>query len=115
MFKSTGRAPEAMEWLLPVQAVARNSGLVVPGIVRSCRHNLVEAGWTCEEFFEGRPFAASETPSIRARVERFHLLAARLPQRPGMVSSQDLLKVEMGGDIDPDAMPPWLADACRAS
>ncbi|MDE0697711.1 MAG: phosphotransferase [Boseongicola sp.] len=115
VFKSTRRKPEAVEWLLPVLELARKCGLVVPAVLRSCRQGLVEAGWTCEEFVEGRRFASREVPCIRTRVERFHVRAARVPQRPGQVSSRDLLELDSGGDIDLGSMPPWLAEACRAS
>ena len=115
VFKSTTRQPEAMEWLLPVQNLARKSGLIVPHIVRSCRSNLVESGWTCEEFVEGRPFTTNEVPCIRTKIERFHYLAARILQRPGQASAQDLLEFGQGGDIDLDAMPRHLVDTCRAS
>ena len=115
VFKSTRRQPDAMEWLLPVQDLARKAGLIVPHIVRSCRGNLVEAGWTCEEFIEGRPFATNEAPCIRTRIQRFHSLAAKVPQRPGQVSAQDLLETCHGGDLDLDTMPQRLVDSCRVS
>ena len=115
VFKSTSRKPTAIEWLLPVHDLARKSGLVIPRIVRSCRGSFVESGWTCEEFVEGRPFSTEETRCIREKIERFHSLAAAVPQRPDQASSQDLLDLPAGGDIDLDAMPPDLAEACRTA
>ena len=115
VFKSTSRMPTAIEWLLPVLDFARKSGFVIPPIVRSCRGNLVECGWTCEEFVEGRPLSTEETRCIRENIERFHSLAAAVPNRPGQASSQDLLELTAGDDIELDKMPSSLAEACRTA
>lgn len=115
VFKSSRRSPDAVEWLLRVHSLARRSGLVVPRLFRSMSGQLVERGWTCEAFVEGRPFSAADLPSIHSEISCFHMLAADVPQRPGFLSSQALLDAESGGDVDLGAMPSGLVATCRAA
>lgn len=113
VFKSTGRAPAAVFWLLNIQQIARQSGFVVPELIESRGGQLVEEGWTCETHVEGSQFTPDEIPSILPLVSQFHIATANLPQRPGFLSSCELLNETSGGDVDLDAMPNELLFRCR--
>ncbi|MEZ5796454.1 MAG: phosphotransferase [Paracoccaceae bacterium] len=115
VFKSTRRPAAAVEWLLPVQALARACGLAVPHLRPSLAGNLVEQGWTCEDFLAGNPFSGKEMPAILPMIRQFHAAASDLPQRPGFLSSQDLIHQTCGGDVDLAFMPARLVQACRAA
>lgn len=115
VFKSTRRTPAALDWLADVHRLARDAGFVVPTLGTSVNGRLTEAGWTCEPFLPGTPFAPRDLHLIRPTLARFHLLAQSLPQRPGFLSSQELLFCDAGGDVDLAAMPAGLAATCRAA
>lgn len=115
VFKSTRRDEAAIEWLLPVLAAAQSVGFVVPVPVRSRAGRLVEGGWTCEPFLEGKAFDPAGLASLQSAIGDFHAAAARLPQRPGFRSSQELLTELAGGDVDLSAMPDDIVRACRAA
>lgn len=115
VFKSTRRSAEALVWLAPVHALARDAGFTVPGLIPSRNRALAEQGWTCEPFLKGQPFSAADLPALALRIRSFHRATAALPQRPGFLSSHDLLTQDRGGDVDLSLMPPILALACRAA
>jgi Ser/Thr protein kinase RdoA (MazF antagonist) len=115
VFKSTRRSPEALAWLTPVHACARAAGITVPGLIASRNGALSEQGWTCESFLTGRAFTAADLATLAPRLRTFHHATSNLPQRPGFLSSRDLLSKDCGGDVDLSLMPPALALACRAA
>lgn len=113
VFKSTRRSPDAIEWLIPVHDFAETCGFAVPRLIRSKRGMIVESGWTSEPLIEGSPFGITDLPSIRANILRFHRLTKEIAQRPGFLSSQDLLNFNAGGDIDLASMPSNIVLKCR--
>lgn len=118
VFKSTMRSRAAIEWLAAVQDTARRCGFVVPQMIRSASGRVVEDGWTCEDFIDGPHVTEDAMPTILPLVARFHNATADLVQRPGFLSSADLVTQSVGGDVDLDAMPPDLPDLvvrCRAA
>lgn len=115
VFKSTSRSVEALAWLAPVHAAARAAGFAVPGLIPSRNGALSDQGWTCEPFLTGTPFTAADLPALAPRIQSFHRAARAFPQRPGFLSSRDLLAQDRGGDVDLSQMPAALARACRAA
>lgn len=113
VFKSTRRTPAAIRWLVKVQQIARQSGFVVPEMMESHNGQLVEEGWTCETHVDGIPFALDEMATILPLVSCFHSATSDVPQRPGFLSSRELLKDVSGGDVDLEAMPTELVSRCR--
>jgi thiamine kinase-like enzyme len=113
VFKSTRRTTAAVQWLVQVQQIARQSGFVVPEMIESCNGQLVEDGWTCETHMDGIPFAPDEMPTILPLVSSFHTATADVAQRPGFLSSRALLNDVSGGDVDLEAMPTELVARCR--
>ena len=115
VFKSTKRTPSGIAWLQQVHQIARQSGFIVPFLRYSITGQLVEDGWTCESLVEGHPLSPEDLPSLLPLIERFHAATAQLPQRPGFLSSQELLVQAMGGDVSLDEMPRDLVVRCRAA
>ncbi|PIL21615.1 hypothetical protein P775_03425 [Puniceibacterium antarcticum] len=113
VFKSTQRPEAAMRWLAGVQEIARATGFVVPEQMAGRNGHLVEDGWICENFVEGEPFSPEDVPSVLPLVLAFHGATAGVPQRPGFLSSRDLIQESYGGDVDLRAMPIDLVSSCR--
>ncbi|SMP01144.1 aminoglycoside phosphotransferase family protein [Shimia sagamensis] len=115
VFKSTTRGEAALNWLAPVQAVARRCGFVVPQMMRSANGWLSETGWTCETFVEGEFVPREALAEVAALLFNFHAQTQDWQQRPGFLSSTVLLSQECGGDVDLTQMPPDVVALCRAA
>lgn len=113
VFKSTRRSAAALAWLEPVQTLARQSGFVVPPMLKSQSGRLLESGWTCEPFITGLALPSQAMPSLAPTMTRFHSACRAMPQRPGFLSSRALLVARSGGDVDLGLMPPALVAKCR--
>lgn len=87
----------------------------MPKPIPNRRGRLVERGWTCERFMPGRLFSASELPSIKPGLSKFHNDTAGIVQRPGFASSTDLLRKAQGGNVDFSRMPNAVVEAWRAA
>lgn len=115
VFKSTTRSPAAIAWLIDVHKRAREVGFIVPKFLESGDGNLVEDGWTCEQFIRGQPLSRDELHRIHRQILEFHSAAANLEQRPGFLSVVDLLTNRTGGDVNLNAMPRDLVERCRSA
>lgn len=113
VFKSTRRSQASVEWLLEVHERARHAGFVVPLLLRSVNCNLIEDGWTCEEFVVGTQIESADLSRIAPHLSRFHNAVSLLPQRPQFHSSKELLHVSTGSDVDLNKMPKELVRKCR--
>ena len=113
VFKSTRRSPAAIGWLEAVHYHARQAGFIVPYFIRSQSGQLIEDGWTCETYLDGQQIAQVDLPYIRSKLMMFHESASGLAQRPGFLSSVDLLHQSTGGDVDLSAMPEQVVRRCR--
>lgn len=112
VFKQTRRSEASLRWLVPVHNAARSAGFVVPQLIEGIRGNIMEAGWTCEPYFDAKPFAPHDLPLIKSRITSLHRLTRNFAQRPGFVSAADLSLTNAGGDIDLAKMPSKLACRC---
>ncbi len=110
--KSTRRSEAQLRWLLPVQAIARDAGFIVPEFLQ-LNDRLLISGWTLEQFIGGTPLKESELADLKPGLECFHCLAEATAQRPGFASSGELLHVTAGGDVDLQQMPARLQTVCR--
>ena len=102
-----------MAWLVEVQQEARRVGFVVPHFVKSGRGTLVENGLTLEEWVDGVSASRAQRCEALPLVQAFHAATREHRQRPGFVSSVELLRVDRGGDVDLTCMPEDLVSACR--
>lgn len=115
VFKTTLRSEDAMVWVSEVQDVARGCGLVVPQMVQSTSGQFVEEGWVCEAFSDGASAKAEDMTTMTPMMSAFHARTSAVFQRPGFLSSTELLDSERGGDVDLSGMPQQLVEICRAA
>jgi len=113
--RMTHRCSEALAWLDAVQHRARQTGLIVPELMRSERGAWVENGVTLERWIEGRPADARSLTRLHGLLRDFHAATRDLPQRPGFASSIALVRQQRGGDVDLEGMPDDLVTICRAA
>lgn len=113
--KATRRSAEALEWLSPVQGLARAEGFIVPEMIRAADGGLAPQGWVLEPYIEGRTAVEANLASLAPRVAGFHRRSRGMAQRPGFRSSRDLIGQDHGGDVDMTALPAELITACRAA
>jgi hypothetical protein len=113
VFKSTRRSEAALKWLDGVLDIAEDVGFIVPKLIESKNGNLIEDGWTYEPYIAGNHISADEMPSVASQMTAFHAATGAMLQRPGFLSSQDLIEQECGGDIDLREMPGDLVAHCR--
>jgi Ser/Thr protein kinase RdoA (MazF antagonist) len=113
--KTTARSPEALRWLAGVLPRAKDAGFVVPSLVPTANGELVAEGVTLETWVEGSPLPRADFHRVQPLIREFHRLTRGFPQRPGFASSQELLSLERGGDVDLANMPEHLVAACRAA
>ena len=113
VFKSTRRSLASVEWLSNIHEQARQAGFVVPHLLKSTSGNLIEDGWTCEEFIEGVPLDPSDLLCLGTCMQSFHKAASHFPQRPLFRSSKELLSVSTGGDVELNKMPVEVVQKCR--
>nr|WP_164517284.1 phosphotransferase [Tabrizicola piscis] len=85
----------------------------MPKLIRNKNGKLTEGGWTCEPYLDGSHFTDDELSSVRPLVAELHAATSDIPQRPGFLSSRDLIEREYGGDVDLRAMPASLVVHCR--
>ncbi|MCA0851454.1 phosphotransferase [Salipiger thiooxidans] len=62
---------------------------------------------------DGNLLSADELLSIRPQIVAFHAATKGIPQRPGFLSSQDLIELDHGGDVDLRTMPAKVVARCR--
>lgn len=113
VFKSTRRTEASIRWLLQVHAIARRSGIEIPELRRSLGGNLVENGWTCEGFVHGSLAPKADLKALLPLVKQFHRNTDGVSQRPGFESSNALMTLEKGGDVDLSKMPSKIASKCQ--
>lgn len=113
--RRTARTEPQLRWVLTVQRLARQAGFRVAPFRAASSGALGPGGWTLEPMLEGRGAGLREMASLLPRIAEFHALGQGMKQRPGFVSSLDLLSGEIGGDVDLGGLPPKLVAACRAA
>jgi Ser/Thr protein kinase RdoA (MazF antagonist) len=66
-----------------------------------------------QTWLDGTPPAAADWPAVAAFLRRLHQVTTTWPQRPGSVSTRDLLTTDRGGDVDLSATPADAVADCR--
>jgi len=113
VLKSTRRNEAAMNWLVDIHSIARDCGIVVPVLLKGQNGCFVQKGWTLEIFINGVHPDALPTDWLQSVMARFHSATRNVGQRPTFVSTNDLLHLRTGGDVDLDLMPADLVQALR--
>ena len=106
--KSTRHGLDALAWLVPVQAAARQAGFFVPRFHRTGDGAVLSNGWTLEDWCEGPAYLPDDLPALAPRLQQFHEAMRTLPQRPGLTALPDLARAERD-------LPADIASLCRAA
>lgn len=110
------RSDEDLAWETALLRHLDREGLAVPVPLPTTDGRLFVDGLVVMTYVEGRP---PETPHDWRRVaealRELHRLTRGWPQRPGWLSSGDLLRDDTGTRIDLRAMPPEAVRRCRAA
>lgn len=111
----TRRPAAALQWELELMKFLGDNGFLVPQVVPTDTGQLHADGTVLQRWLPGHPPTASDWPAITAELRRLHDLTADYPQRPGFLSTSELLRANQGGDVDLTAMPPSAVAACRTA
>ena len=100
------RSGPALDWELELRAFLRTRGVLSPDVLPTARGRLRAGQVYVEEFVEGAPpCSEAELDLVFSTVADLHRLTAGHPQRPGFLSTHDLLAADCGGDVDLTRLP----------
>ena len=100
------RSGPALDWELELRAFLRARGVSSPGVLTTARGRLRAGQVYVEEFVDGAPPSSkAEHDLVFSTVADLHRLTAGHPQRPGFLSTHDLLAADRGGDVDLTRLP----------
>lgn len=111
-----GRSDADLAWETELLVHLDRAGFTVPVPLPTAGGRLFSDGLVVMTHLYGEP---PTTPTHWRRVaetlRELHRLTRDWPQRPGWLSSTDLLRAQTGTKVDLDAMPPEGVDRCRAA
>lgn len=109
------RAPASLDWEINLLGYLGYQGLRVPVIIPAVDGRRHIDGVLVQSWLDGMPPESGDWPAVAATLRRLHAVTAGWPQRPGFVSTRELLKAERSGDVDLSVMPAEAVAACRAA
>ena len=91
-------------------------GIVVPLPLPAADGSLHRDGVCVLTWVDGDlPETAEDWREVAATLQRVHRATANWPQRPGFAGTQELRRVQVGGDVDLRVMRGGAVAACRAA
>jgi Ser/Thr protein kinase RdoA (MazF antagonist) len=110
------RSGPALDWELELLRELAGAGFRVPVAVPTLDGRPRVGGLVVTTWLEGDPPADERDWRLVAdELARLHRVTAGRAQRPGFVSTRDLLTAERGGDVDLRRMPAEVVALCRAA
>lgn len=107
----TGRA---LEWEAGLLDWLAHCDVGVPLVIPTLGGEAYADGCLVTEHLEGAPVASdADWALVRVTLDRLHHVCGGWPQRPGSLSSRELLTYEQAGDLDLGAMPAGARLRCR--
>jgi Ser/Thr protein kinase RdoA (MazF antagonist) len=107
------RSPASLDWEITLLDYLARNGMPVPIAVPALDGRRHVDGVIVQSRLDGTPPGPGDWPAVIAALHRLHDLTTGWPQRPGFVSTHDLLTTDRGGDVDLSAMPSDAVAACR--
>ena len=108
------RDAAALDWELDLLETLHEKGFHVPLPVRTGAGQRHVDGLVVFTFVSGkRPRSAGDWRLVGRELRRLHELTRGWPQRPGFLTSRDLLTAEIGSDADLSLLPREDAALCR--
>ncbi len=110
------RSDAALAWELDLIDEVRRRGLGAPEIVATAAGDRSRDGVVIQHRVPGaRPASREDWLAVAEYVTTLHTSFRSFGQRPGFVSSIDLLDVDAGGDVDLTEMPGHAVESCRTA
>ncbi|MEM7303867.1 MAG: phosphotransferase [Pseudomonadota bacterium] len=110
------RSDADLAWEAKLLNFLDRNGLIVPVPVPTCDGRLFAKGLMVITQLDGEPpQTESDWRKVAHTLRQLHHLTLKFPQRPGWMSSVDLLHQETGTRIDLTKMPPEGVRKCRAA
>jgi Ser/Thr protein kinase RdoA (MazF antagonist) len=107
------RPAASLDWEITLLDHLAAGGLRVPAVVPALDGRRHIDGVMVQTWLDGTPPGAADWPAVTAFLRRLHDATAGWPQRPGSVSSRELLTTDRGGDADLSVMPADAVTDCR--
>lgn len=108
------RSDADLNWETSLLAFLDENGLGVPRAIPTLDGRMFAEGLTVLPFIEGKaPRSNEDWKDVAAYLRRLHKLTADYEQRPGWLSSHDLLKQDNATRVDLTAMPQEGVERCR--
>jgi Ser/Thr protein kinase RdoA (MazF antagonist) len=109
--RSTGRA---LDWEAGLLDWLERCDVGAPRVLPTLDGEAHAGGCLVVEHVDGAPpVGDADWARVRATLHRLHHVCGGWPQRPGSLSSRELLTYEQGGEVDLEAMPPDARRRCR--
>jgi Ser/Thr protein kinase RdoA (MazF antagonist) len=110
------RSDAALAWELDLIEEARHRGLGAPEIVPTAAGDRSCDGVVIQHRVPGaRPASREDWLAVAEYLTTLHTSLRSFGQRPGFVSSIDLLDLDAGGDVDLTEMPAHAVESCRTA
>ncbi|HEY6745570.1 MAG TPA: phosphotransferase [Mycobacteriales bacterium] len=107
------RSAASLSWEVQLLEHLARHGVRVPQVVPALDGRRHVDGVLVMEWLEGRLPEAGDWPAVADTLRRVHEVTRGWQQRPGAVSTRELLRRERGGDVDLTRMPMEAVTACR--
>lgn len=108
------RDADALDWELDLLEALHENGFHVPRPVRTGTGRRHVDGLVVFTFVSGeRPQNPQDWQLVGRELRRLHEFTKGWPQRPGFVTSRELLTADTGSDADMSLLPPEDAALCR--
>lgn len=100
------RSPEALEWEARLLQSLRAADLLVPEVLPTRDGRLHSDGLLVLSWLDGEtPKSERDWRRVASELQHLHELTRGWEQRPGFLSTRDLLTGDSGGDVRLDLMP----------
>lgn len=104
----------ALDWEAGLLEWLARCDVGAPRLVLTRQGEPYVGGCLVTGYVEGSPVASDQDWAlVRDTLRRLHHVCGGWPQRPGCLSSRELLTYEQGGDVDLSALPPEARRRCR--
>jgi Ser/Thr protein kinase RdoA (MazF antagonist) len=113
--RRSGRPPASLDWEIGLLDHLGRHGLRVPAVVPARDGRRHVNGVVVLSWLDGHPPRPGDWPAVAAALRKLHAVTAGWPQRPGFVTTQELLTAQHSGDADLSVMPADAVADCRAA
>jgi Ser/Thr protein kinase RdoA (MazF antagonist) len=111
--RRSGRSAASLDWEIGLLDRLASAGFRVPVMLPALDGRRQVDGVVVQAWLDGTPPGPGDWPAVAAELRRLHAVTAGWPQRPGAVSTGDLIQTGRGGDVDLAELPVEGVATCR--